>query len=180
MAATGASRGKVREALLRLEAEGLITIEEFRGASVKRLTLDEVRQIYRTRMALEGLAAAECALRADPEFRQRLLTIQQELNECETDHARFTRLNDAWHQLLIAGSRNEYVAQFLSRLTVPIYRLVFQTFYGSQRIRAANADHRVITAAIVEGRADDAERAMREHIQKGLDALVGLNSHFDI
>ena len=43
---TGASRSRVREALQRLAIEGLITIEEFRGASVKRITWDEVRQIY--------------------------------------------------------------------------------------------------------------------------------------
>jgi DNA-binding GntR family transcriptional regulator len=180
MAATGASRGKVREALRRLEAEGLLTIEEFRGASVKQLSLDEVRQIYRTRMALEGLAAAECSLRADPEFRQRLVAIQQELDECEHDHGRFTKLNDAWHRLIIAGSRNIYVAQFLQQLTVPIYRLLFSTFYTAQRIKAANADHRIITAAIVEGRADDADRAMRDHISNGLEALVALNAHFDV
>ena len=179
MAATGASRGKVREALHRLEAEGLLTIEEFRGASVKRLTLDEVRQIYRTRMALEGLAAAECALRADPEFRQRLGAIQLELNECEDDHVRFTKLNSAWHTLIIAGSRNEYLAQFLVRLTVPIYRLLFSNFYSAERIAAANADHRIITAAIVEGRVEDADRAMRKHITNGLEALVTLNAHFD-
>src|SRR5690606_12848454 len=40
--ATGASRSKVREPLRRLEAEGLVSIEEFRGASVKRLGPDEV------------------------------------------------------------------------------------------------------------------------------------------
>lgn len=181
VSASGASRGKVREALRRLEAEGLVAIEEFRGATVKKLSLDEVRQIYRARMALEGLAAAECALRADPEFRQRLLAIQLELNEWEHagDHDRFARLNDAWHRLIIAGSRNEYVAQFLTRLTVPIYRLLFSTFYTKQRIAMANADHRVITAAIVEGRADDADQAMREHIRQGLEALVELNAHFD-
>jgi DNA-binding GntR family transcriptional regulator len=179
MAATGASRGRVREALRRLEAEGLLTIEEFRGASVKQLSLDEIRQIYRTRMALEGLAAAECALRADPEFRQRLLAIQAELDECEHEHSRFAKLNDAWHKLVIAGARNEYVAQFLLRLTVPIYRLLFSTFYTADRIKAANADHRVITAAIVEGRVDDADRAMRAHISNGLEALMALNAHFD-
>jgi DNA-binding GntR family transcriptional regulator len=130
-------------------------------------------------MALEGLAAAECALRADPEFRQRLLAIQVELNGSEEDHGRFAKLNGAWHRLIITGARNEYIEQFLLRLTVPIYRLLFETFYTTQRIRAANADHRVITAAIVEGRADDAERAMRAHINNGLEALMMMNAHFD-
>jgi DNA-binding GntR family transcriptional regulator len=181
VAATGASRSRVREALRRLEAEGLVTIEEFRGASVKRLGPDEVRQIYEARMALEGLAAAECARRADAALRERLEKIQSELNAGEHagDHDRFARLNEAWHGSIIAGSGNQYVAQFLTRLTVPIYRLVFATFYTAERIAAANADHRVITAAIVEGRADAAERAMRAHIRNGLDALLELDTHFD-
>lgn len=181
VAATGASRGKVREALRRLESEGLLTIEEFRGASVKRLGRDEVRQIYQARMALEGLAARECALRADPELRARLAAIQQELNDGEDtgNHDRFASLNATWHGLIIAGSGNEYIAHFLKRLTVPIYRLLFASFYTAQRIASANADHRVITAAIVEGRADDAEQAMRAHIHNGLDALIELNTHFD-
>ncbi len=158
-----------------------MTIEEFRGASVKRLGPDEVRQIYEARMALEGLAAAECARRADAALRERLQQIQSELNAGEHagDHDRFARLNEAWHGSIIIGSGNQYVAQFLTRLTVPIYRLVFATFYTAERIAAANADHRVITAAIVEGRADAAERAMRAHIRNGLDALLELDTHFD-
>jgi DNA-binding GntR family transcriptional regulator len=181
VASSGASRSKVREALQRLESEGLVNIEEFRGASVKKLGPDEIRQIYRTRMALEGLAAADCAERGSADLKQRLQAIQQELNDGEHagDHARFARLNDAWHKLIIAGSGNAYIAQFLSRLTVPIYRMLFSTFYTAQRIHAANADHRLITAAIVEGRAEDAERAMRDHIRHGLDALIELNSHLD-
>lgn len=178
---TGASRGKVREALQRLEAEGLVSIEEFRGASVKRFGADEVRQLYRARMALEGLAAAEFAASGNMALKQRLQAIQAELNqwESEGDHDRFARLNDSWHKLIIEGSGNAYVAQFLVRLTVPIYRLLFSTFYTAQRIGLANADHRLITAAIVDGRVEDAERAMRVHISQGLDALTELNAHFD-
>jgi DNA-binding GntR family transcriptional regulator len=181
VAATGASRSRVRDALRRLEAEGLVTIEEFRGASVKKLGLDEVRQIYQARMVLEGLAAAECAARASPSQRDELLAIQRELNDTESaaTHEQFAKLNAAWHDLIIAGSGNQYIAQFLSRLTVPIYRLLFSTFYSVQRIGAANADHRIITAAIVERRAEDAERAMRGHIRNGLDALIELNAQFD-
>jgi DNA-binding GntR family transcriptional regulator len=178
---TGASRGKVREALQRLEIEGLVSIEEFRGASVKRLGRDEVRQIYRARMALEGLAAAEFAASGNAVLKRRLAAIQEELNQRETEgsHDRFGRLNDSWHKLIIEGSGNAYVAQFLARLTVPIYRLLFATFYTAQRIGSANADHRLITAAILDGRVADAERAMRSHISQGLEALTELNAHFD-
>lgn len=179
--ATGSSRGKVREALKRLEAEGLVTIEPFRGASVRKLGRDEVRQIYRARMALEGLAAHDFAALGSAEAKRRLGEIQDELdaNESELNHERFARLNDAWHRLIIEGSGNAYIASFLTRLTVPIYRLLFATFYTAQRIAMANADHRVITRAILDGRAEDAERAMRAHITQGLEALIELNAHFD-
>jgi len=178
---TGGSRSKVREALQRLAIEGLITIEEFRGASVKRITWDEVRQIYQARMVLEGLAAAEFAAADAPALKAELVAIQEEMNARMNsgNHDDFARLNDAWHSLIIDGAGNEYVRQFLARLTVPIYRLLFSTFYNAQRIDDANADHRVITAAIVEGRADEAERAMRAHVRQGLAALSEISSHFD-
>lgn len=180
IAETGATRIKVREALQRLATEGLVEIEEFRGASVKRFTPAQIRQIYRARMALEGLAAAEFAAADLPELKQRLVQIQKEMDAWEDSggHDRFAELNNAWHELILEGAGNDYIRQFISYLTVPIYRLLFSTFYTKERIQLANADHRLITTAIVEGRVDDAERAMRSHISDGLEALAELDSHF--
>ena len=180
MSETGATRIKVREALQRLATEGLVEIEEFRGASVKRFTPEQIRQIYRARMALEGLAAAEFAAADRPELKQRLSDIQDEMNAWEESgsHDRFAGLNNSWHELILEGAGNDYIRQFISYLTVPIYRLLFSTFYTMERIKLANADHRIITAAILEGRAEDAERAMRAHITAGLEALSELDSHF--
>ena len=146
-----------------------MTIEEFRGASVKEFSRDELRQMYRARMALEGLAAGDFAAADRPELKRRLMRLQAELNEIEetVDHERFARLNDEWHRLIIEGSGNEYVRMFVDRLRVPIYRLLFSTFYNARRIDKANAGHRRITDAIVQGRVKDAERLMREHIAEG-------------
>ncbi len=178
--ATQASRSKVREAFQRLEMEGLVEIAEFKGAAVKKLSFSDVQQIYRTRKALEGLAAAEFAAMDAPDLKQAFQAIQNEMNDWEStgDHENYARLNNAWHNAIIEGSGNRYVAQFLSQLTVPIYRLLFSTFYKSNRIMSANADHRVITEAIMNGRVEDAERAMKSHIQHGLDALSEMNSEF--
>jgi DNA-binding GntR family transcriptional regulator len=175
------SRSRVREALQRLSTEGLITIEEFRGASVKTYSRDEIRQIYRVRMALEGLAAGELAAADAPEVKARLAKIQEELNALEHtgNHERFARLNDEWHRLIIDGSGNDYVRMFVERLRVPIYRLLFSTFYSARRIDKANAGHRRITDAIVQGRAKEAERAMRDHIAEGLAALSELEAEFE-
>ena len=79
-----ASRSRVREALQRLATEGLVTIEEFRGASVKHFSQDEVRQIYRARMALEGMAARDFAEADAPALKTRLARVQEELNSSST------------------------------------------------------------------------------------------------
>jgi DNA-binding GntR family transcriptional regulator len=173
---TGASRSKVREALQRLEAEDLVTIEEYRGASVRKIGPEEIRQIYHTRMALEGLAAAEFAEADVPKLKQRLQELQDAMDNWrdEGGHEGFARINSKWHRLIIEGSGNAYVAQFVARLSVPTYRLLFASFYTDQRVDDANADHQKITAAIVEGRAADAEAAMRQHISDGLAAVSEL------
>ena len=173
---TNSSRGRVREALQRLESEGLIVLEEFRGASVRSFTPDEMRQIYRTRMALEGLAAFDCAEHADAQQRAAIGALQEQMNACENtgDHARFARLNDAWHDTIMAAAGNAYVQTFVDRLRVPLYRLLFSTFYKPERIDDANAGHRRITAAILAGDAADAERHMRAHIAEAMEVAVHL------
>ena len=176
----GASRSKVREALRRLEAVGLVTIEEYRGASVKRIGPAEIRQIYHARMALEGLAAAEFAAADAPKLKRQLQAIQTAMDRWKDDggHERFARLNDDWHKLIIDGAGNIYVAQFQARLSVPIHHLLFSSFYTDQRVDDANADHQKITAAIVDGRAEDAESAMRRHISDGLAVVLEINARF--
>jgi DNA-binding GntR family transcriptional regulator len=173
---TGASRSRVREALQRLESEGLVIIEEFRGASVRAFAPAEIRQIYRTRMALEGLAAFDFAAGDEPVRKADLARLQDELNSCEHtgDHRRFARLNDSWHAMIMDGAGNPYIRTFVDRLRLPLYQLLFSTFYSANRIDDANAGHRHITQAIVEGRAEDAERLMREHIHEALGAIVEL------
>lgn len=175
---THASRNKVRDALQRLATEGLVTIEAFRGASVKSMSWDEVRQIYQARMALEGFAARQFAASDKDELKAKLRQTQQELDKWveRGDHERFARLNTEWHDLIIEGAGNEYFRQFVARLTIPVYRLLFTSFYSKQRIVHANADHRKITRAIVAGKPDEAETLMRNHIDSALQALSAVDA----
>ena len=171
---TGATRSRVREALQRLESEGLVVIEEFRGASVRRFSIEEIRQIYRTRMALEGMAAHDFAAADDAPRKAQLEVLQEELNAVEHtgDHRAFVRANDAWHALILDGADNDYIRGFVERLRLPLYRLLFSAFFQPHRIDDANADHRDITRAIVAGDAPAAERLMRAHIASALAAVI--------
>lgn len=177
---TGASRSKVREALQRLEGEGLVLIEEFRGASVRAASLEEVRQIYRARVALEGISAADFVRNANPGHRARLEALQDELERCVTENApeRFGRLNTDWHLLLVEGSGNAVIGEVLQRLNVPIHRLLFESFYNADRLATAVADHRAIMAAIRANDPEAAEAAMRQHVSDGFRTLSNIDREF--
>ncbi|MEO6152672.1 MAG: GntR family transcriptional regulator [Croceibacterium sp.] len=176
MRETGNSRGRVREALQRLQTEGLVVIEEFRGASVRTFTPDDMRQIYRARMALEGLAAHDCAAFGSDDAKTMIRDLQEQMNGCEHtgEHRRFAQLNDAWHDAIIAAADNEYLRNFIVRLRVPLYRLLFSAFYEPERIDDANAGHRQITDAIVIGDAETAERLMRAHVAEAMAVAIRL------
>jgi len=173
MRETHTSRNKVRDALQRLSTEGLVTIEAFRGASVNSIGWEQVRQIYDARTAIEGFAARAFAESDNEDLKDELQRIQKEMDKWvdRGNHERFAKMNTSWHELIVDGADNEYFRQFLSRLTIPVYRLLFTTFYSRDRIEVANADHKRVTKAICDGAVDDAERLMRQHIQNGLAAL---------
>lgn len=177
---TGAGRSKVREALQRLEAEGLVKIEEFRGASVRRVSLEEIRQIYRVRVALEGILAADFTRRATEADKRRLLELQADLDGCVAEQSpeRFARLNQNWHSFIIAGAGNPLARDLLNRFNIPINRLLFESFYDEAWLSEANSDHQAITAAILRGDADAAEAAMRHHIEEGFRTLSAIASEF--
>lgn len=177
---TGASRSKVREALQRLAAEGLVVIEEFRGASVRSAGLEEVRQIYRARVALEGISARDFTTNATTQQKAQLSDLQRELDRCVEERApeRFALLNRQWHDLIVEGSGNLVVKDLLQRIALPIHRMLFESFYNEQRLRKANADHQVIVAAVMADDAEGAERAMRQHVNDGFATLSVIDREY--
>lgn len=174
---TGGSRSKVREAFQRLEAEGLVEIEEFKGASVRRASLAEVHLIYRARSVLEGACAADCARNATPELLVRLVELTEEIERCvdENRGELFGRLNAKWHNLIMEGGGNFVMKGLVHRLATPLHHLLFEIFYNGERLRAAAADHRAILTAIQARDADAADRAMRQHVENGFSFLSNLD-----
>ena len=174
---TGGSRFKVREALQRLAAEGLVDIEEFRGASVRNATMDEVRQLYHARGAMEGICAADFTRRAADTQKTELAAIAEQMETCVAGASpeQFARLNAQWHNLIMDGAGNHVIKGIVHRLNTPIHHLVFETFYRGERLRAAVQDHRLIVDAVLANDADAAESAMRAHVINGLEFL----SHLD-
>ena len=174
---TGGSRFKVREAFQRLAAEGLVEIEEFRGASVRGASMAEVRQLYRARAALEGICAADFAERASKEDKLRLVDLAEQMEACVEGGApeKFGQLNSEWHMLLMQGTGNGVIEDLVKRLNTPVHHLLFETFYRSERLREATHDHRAIIEAVMRSDGPAAEAAMRRHIENGHQFLSELD-----
>lgn len=174
---TGGSRFKVREALQRLEAEGLLEIEEFRGASVREASMDEVRQLYRARAALEGICAADFTTCASADDKAQLCRLAEAMENCLASGSRelFSSLNAQWHTLIMQVTGNTVIEALVRRLNTPVHHLLFETFYRGDRLREAVADHRAIVDAVLAGDAAGAEAAMRQHIENGHRFLTSLD-----
>lgn len=180
MRETNASRGRVRSALQRLMADGFVVIEEYRGASVKRHTREEVLHIYNVREMLEGLAARTVAESADPEMLEQLTELQSKMNVCqdEGNNRDFADFNEEWHTLIMGASRNAYISEFMDRLRVPTFRLQFKMFYEDKVVLEANEDHRLVTKYILEGNAQEAEQQMRIHVRNAFNNLNKMGDEF--
>lgn len=167
---TGESRAHVREGLRHLRAEGLVEIEDYRGAVVKRLTRNDIYLAGRVREALEGLAARQIAERklTDDE-RATLTSLRRRLvaaSEAE-DYAGYTAANEELHQFIIRASNNPYLDSVLDRLRVVVRQTHHFSAYRSKAFFAGNVEHLAIIEAILHGHPDVAESMMRMHVRKG-------------
>jgi len=119
---TGVSRSSVREALRHLEAEGLIERRRGRGLYVAAITVDEARQIYEVRAAIEPEMARLFAIRATDAH---LAALSNALNALETaigasDISGYVRALDAFFDTLIDGSGNEVARRIVLTLRARI------------------------------------------------------------
>src|SRR5690349_5180786 len=78
----GLSRGPVREALVQLEHEGLVIRQPNRGATVARLSLEDLDEVYSLRLALEKLAVQQAIKNAEPEIFEQMQGVVNEMQAC--------------------------------------------------------------------------------------------------
>lgn len=171
-------RSKVRETLKTLVGEGYLTVEKNRGACVRRFTRQEAIDRARVREMLEGLAARQAAERPlGKAGRQQLKDLQKALDKGakDKDFNTYSRLNEEFHDFILAHSGNAYAVDTLRRLSVPLFRQQFPALFTIEGLFARNEDHREITRAILAENPDAAETAMRQHVNNGMTAMMQLD-----
>jgi DNA-binding GntR family transcriptional regulator len=165
----GTSRTPVREALLRLESEGLAFRVPRRGLVVRQISEHEVMEVYAVRSALEGLAAREAANEAQPSDIAHLRWINQRLAEAIAQGATtgVPALTNEFHQALASAAHNSMLRRFIMQAQDWTRRVGTPTVALPGRRTAAVKEHERLIDAIAGHDADTAERLAREHIATG-------------
>lgn len=160
----GISRTPVRDALRRLEADGLLVHEPHRGATVAQLDYQAVTELYTMREVLEGTAAALAAQHASE---AELDTLQRLLAEYtdELDAPGASRLNRVFHRAIHHGAHNRYLVRTLDELGNAMALMGRTTLGLPGRQDEARAEHQAILAALAARDAPAADAAAREHIR---------------
>jgi DNA-binding GntR family transcriptional regulator len=164
----GVSKTPVREALLRLSKEGLVKLENTRGASVVELTRDEVRDIFQMRLHLEPLALEQGA-----KFFQKpqLKALEQILKNAEKavvqgDFVTLSRLNIDFHRGLYALSPNQLLVGWLDGLSDRRRLLSVQGWQRENRSGTEWQEHRSILDAVQDGDIKLAKKRLVDHITR--------------
>lgn len=166
----GISKSPIREALNRLESEGLIQIIPRRGAFVREFSIHDVEEIYELREVLEALALRNAEF--DPKTLARLREIAHSAQSCfeKNDKPNYIRKDAAFHTTLAKASTNSRLRRILESMHNQLLILRRQTFEltGQSSIK----QHLSILDALDKGKRDVAARLMAEHIRLVRKSLV--------
>jgi DNA-binding GntR family transcriptional regulator len=167
------SRTPIRESFKRLAAEGLI-VNRRRGWVVYEHSLDEIKQIYETRTALEGYAARLAAERATPDQLSAISAIFKSPSHFLGAAARETLVleNEKFHDAINAAAGNQKLIALLRQTHLYYFNNRVAGLYTAQDITEARERHASILSALDKREADTAERAVREDIGTALRLIV--------
>jgi len=175
----GYSRSTFREAFRRLAAEKLVSLVPNRGVAVQRLTPREMADLFEIRELLEGHAARRAAERiGQGDHRRRFLAMWEKVRRDDAaDRAAFIEHNQLFHGTIVELAGNTRLPEMLGQLQLPILMFQWRTIMTRQETETSQAEHETIAKAILEGRPDQADSAMRRHVQRAkrrtFDTLAG-------
>lgn len=175
----GVSRTPLRAALHRLAEEGLIEVTPNRGAVVVGIGEEELVDIYKIRIRLEGLASAEAAKRINEEDLKRLRD-SVELSEfyiSKQDAEHLKELDSEFHSIIYKASGNRLLCKTLTELhrNIQFYRK--RSLAVADRLEKSIAEHREILSAIERGDAEAADRLTSAHTEAALNNLLSVKDN---
>lgn len=157
------SRTPVREALKRLESEGMVRFAPPRGYVVVQLSERQVMELYAMRKVMVGAAARFAAEQASP---IEVLSMNQVIAQLERTKVpeEVAALNRRLHEIIVAAAHNEYLSKAASVLGDALALLGTTTYSQPGRIKSGLAENKQIVACIARHDANGAEKAAQAHV----------------
>ncbi len=158
-----AGRTPVREALLRLQGEGLVSRD--RGWVVSANDPSAFHMIFESRMAIEGYATRLAAQHAGPDDLDRLAALIEEMDNTETrPRIETNRLNRPFQQQIVGLSGNSFFIETHERTQFNYWNLRLPVMFTKDQLLHSAEQHRRILATLQARDGDAAESVAREHI----------------
>lgn len=171
----GVSRTPIREAVRRLEQEHLVESTS-KGVVVLSITLEDAMIIYDIRIHAEGLAAKACARHITPQQVSEMkdLLELQEFYMRKGDSERVKNIDSQFHQMIYQFAGSPVYVDTLTPLHNKTQKFRKATMSNSGKAEVSFREHYSIYEAIAAGKPEDAEQAMRYHVEQARTRLSEL------
>lgn len=160
----GTSRTPLRDALLRLESEGFVQIQNRKGVRIAELTLDSIRNIYEIVGGLESAALTSVADRITPETVGEMEGLNREMSRAldAEDFERYYDANLAFHDAYLDLSRNDELIRRIHCLKQRLYDFPRLKGFVPEWERASIGEHQSVVDLLEEGRVVEAADYLRD------------------
>lgn len=170
----GVSRTPVREAIRRLELEGLVTMIPRRGAEVAQITEKSMNDVLEIRRTLDALCAELACDRIKPESLAALKKACDYFEQCvATKNAKeIAQADVALHDIIVQATGNQRLIQMVNNLSEQMYRYRFEYIKDSTQHETLVKEHRIIYQSIVDKDRETAAAAAKLHIDNQKKAII--------
>ncbi len=158
-------RTPIREALQRLDSEGLVNIVPRRGTFVADINITDLQKLFEVRTILEGFCARLAAQRITQAQIARIEVVLRDMEKVQGEDTRaLMDIDERFHGLLYQAADNEFLAEVLSRLYDLSLRLWYLALNGMGDVQGAVCQHRGIAEALKAKDEAQSERLIQQHI----------------
>lgn len=170
----GVSRTPIREAMRKLELEGLVVMIPRRGAQVANITEKDLNDVLEVRIALENVAIEKACTRMSEEDMGRLWLAAKEFERtmAEGNLVRLAEADVAFHEIIYRASDNKRLNQVLNNLREQIYRYRVEYLKEEETRNVLVKEHEEITKAIRQRDVKKAQEISFRHIENQRRAII--------
>ncbi len=162
----GVSRTPIREAIRKLELEGLVTMIPRRGAEVAQITEKSMKDVLEVRKVLDNLSVELACERITGEEKEKLQNACADFEDAVKtgDFSMIAKTDVAFHDIIVAATRNIRLSQMVNNLAEQMYRYRFEYIKDSSQHHRLVQEHEEICRGIVQGDKAKALAAIEAHI----------------